>query len=87
MPGNNNANVGTQARGINSRNEIVGWFTDAGGQNHGFLRTRNGDFRPIDFPGSAGTQALQVNDRGDIVGTYSGGHGFLLKRSGSSTAP
>ena len=80
MPGDVNPKVGTQARGINSAGQIVGWFTDTGGTNHGFLRSKSGRFTQIDFPGGQGTQALQISDRGDIVGIYGGAHGFLLSR-------
>jgi probable HAF family extracellular repeat protein len=75
----------TQANGINSQGDIVGFYTDINSQPHGFL-LRKGTFSKIDVPSSAGSQtnAQAINSRGDIVGSYfdSSGpeHGFLLSQ-------
>jgi uncharacterized membrane protein len=65
--------------------------TDADNGIHGYIRSKPGVFRIIDFPG-AGTpcSALRwINERGDIVGVYANSpsecdsfelHGFLLSR-------
>jgi probable HAF family extracellular repeat protein len=70
----------TQAFGCNNNGEIVGQFSDSGGELHGFTY-REGRFRQFDAPGSSqtvisnvqGTLINGVNDLGDIVGFYSDG--------------
>src|SRR5437868_13199498 len=79
----------TQAWGINSRGDIVGFYTAADKSDHGFL-TNGGSFRPIDYPGAAVTFANGVNPQGDIVGEFgetaaSPHHGFLLSADGVYT--
>jgi probable HAF family extracellular repeat protein len=79
----------TSASGINRQGDIVGFFVDAAGQQHGFLRS-GGQYRTIDYPNGHAILARGINDAGDIVGTYqrpgeTGGvpaHGFLLTRRG-----
>ena len=83
----------TNAQGINDQGEIVGFYTDAAGRTHGFLRSGE-RFRSIDYPNSEATQALGIGPTGDIVGTYqrpgepgpiAGAvpiHGFLMTRRG-----
>src|SRR5215470_10683204 len=46
----------THVNGINARGDIVGWYLDGSGQQHGFVRDQSG-FSAIDFPGSLGTIA------------------------------
>jgi uncharacterized membrane protein len=74
----------TIASGINDHRQIVGWYLDACGKTHGFLRDKKGVFTNIDHPDSPlGTAALDINNRGQIVGVYSDGetaHGFLLDK-------
>jgi hypothetical protein len=61
----------TVATSINDREQIVGYYLDAGGTSHGFLRDRKGVFATIDHPDGIGkTVALDINDRGQIVGAY-----------------
>jgi probable HAF family extracellular repeat protein len=80
----------TGARGINTRGDIVGYFTDASGSAHGFLFVY-GSFTSIDVPvpGAIHTVANGINSRGDIVGhcVDSTGvtHGFLLPAHGPFT--
>jgi hypothetical protein len=60
---------GTFLFGINDRGATVGFYDDAHGNLHGFLRDRRGRFTPIDAPGAElGTQPASINDRGEIVG-------------------
>lgn len=40
------------------------------GEFHAYLRTKDGEFTKIDFPGAVATKAFGINARGDIVGTY-----------------
>src|SRR5437762_520959 len=82
----------TNAQGINLQGDIVGVFTDAAGQQHGYLRS-GGQFRTIDVPGARATLSRGINDSGDLVGSYQrqgetgvAGHGFLLTRRGGLQA-
>src|SRR6266849_6456782 len=73
--------IGTIAWGINPAGDIVGSYTDASNDGHGFL-LRHGTITSIDVPGSLLTTAFGINAQGDIVGTYVSGsraHGFLLR--------
>ena len=80
----------TNVQGINDSGDIVGFYNDAAGRTHGFVRA-GGHFQSIDFPGARLTQARGIAPNGDIVGTYqlpneSGPvpvHGFLLRASGT----
>jgi hypothetical protein len=78
----------TLAFGINPQGDIVGWYIDSAGGNHGFL-LHKGAFIPIDFPGATTTRVFGINGRSDVVGGYedSGGlsHGFLLHRGDFTT--
>lgn len=73
----------TAAHGINNRGQIAGFYVDAGGTLHGFLRSR-GSFRTIDVPGTTRSGALDINDRGEIVGGYADTqgrtHGYRLRK-------
>ena len=78
----------TQAFGINAGGEVVGFYRDATGKQHGFLRSGE-TFTSIDFPGAAATDARGISPGGDIVGTYRQAgepginfHGYLLSRHG-----
>jgi len=49
----------TSPSGITPGGVIVGWYADAGGVTHGFLRTRGGSFTTFDVPGAVnGTYPL-----------------------------
>jgi probable HAF family extracellular repeat protein len=80
----------TQAWGINSRGDIVGYYTGADNNSHGFLM--NGShFTPIDYPGAAVTLINGINPQGDLVGefgvtTTSPHHGFRLGADGVYSA-
>jgi probable HAF family extracellular repeat protein len=70
----------TVAEGINNSSQIVGVYSDALGDVHGFLYDA-GVFTPIDVPGAAATEAYEINTSGQIVGLYAdssrGQHGFV----------
>lgn len=76
----------TNAQGINPGGEIVGYYNDTQGKQHGFLLS-GGSFTSIDYPGATATDARGINPGGDIVGVYTvapGGpanmHGYLLSQ-------
>jgi hypothetical protein len=79
---------GTYPNGINDSNEVVGYFIDSGGVQHGFFRDEDG-FTILDPPGSTVTFAADVNDREEIVGWYSDQngktHGFVEKHGKYTT--
>ena len=63
----------------------MGYYLDAGGTLHGFLRDKKGVVTTIDHPDAPlGTVALDINNRGQIVGAYvdaeETAHGFLLDK-------
>jgi uncharacterized membrane protein len=71
----------TAALGINSGDFISGFFTDLGGNDHGFVRSPNAQFDNFDFPTADFTDAYQINDLGQVVGQYATNfpnHGFVL---------
>lgn len=74
---------------INAHGEIVGLYNSApDGHRHGFLRSAEGVYTMIDFPGSTATNADGINPRGDIVGhTVVSGkrHGYMRKKDGLFT--
>jgi uncharacterized membrane protein len=70
---------------INDRGDMVGAY-NADGHRYGFLRSQDGQFTRINFPGSFRTHADGINPRGDIVGWYARVpgefHGYLRKKNG-----
>ncbi len=79
----------TMAWGINSRGDIVGYYTGADNNSHGFL-LNGGHYTPIDYPGAAVTLVEGINPQGDVVGEFgatatSPHHGFLLGADGVYT--
>jgi uncharacterized membrane protein len=73
--------------GIKDRGQIVGYYLDAGGTSHGFLRDKKGVFTTIDGPDGTGASATDINDRGQIIGVLpddttgaTGLRGFLLSK-------
>ena len=76
---------GTGATGINDAGQIVGFYEDSSGAQHGFLYS-GGTYTPLNAPsGTKGTQAVGINDSGQIVGAYADSsgavHGFLYNSS------
>jgi uncharacterized membrane protein len=79
---------GTVASGINDLGEVTGYYFDASGLQHGFVRSAAGKFTSFDVPGSAGlSNPVAINLEGSVVGYYldssSQFHAFLRKSSGS----
>jgi probable HAF family extracellular repeat protein len=76
---------GTGEPDLNDAGQIVGYYVDSSGVDHGFLY--NGvTYTPLNAPsGTKGTQALGINDAGQIVGAYADSsgavHGFLYNSS------
>jgi probable HAF family extracellular repeat protein len=69
---------------INSRAQIVGFYRDSAGTDHGFLRDDQG-FTTIDAPDAThnSTLVFDVNDGGQLVGGYDlVQHGYLRERRG-----
>jgi probable HAF family extracellular repeat protein len=76
--------ISTFVLGWNEAGTIVGSFkTTTDGEEHGFVRTAQGSFKQIDYPGAVQTEAFGINAAGDIVGRYEDTHGvqhgFLLR--------
>lgn len=62
---------GTVPNSINDAGAITGYYADASGNNHGFLRTREGVFTTFDVPGgSLLTRGIGINVEGAVVGFY-----------------
>ena len=70
----------TEADGINAQGEIVGFFFDAAGRQHGFLK-QGGSFTQLDFPGATATRTANSNNAGVIAGAFTDAaecqHGML----------
>ena len=79
----------TVPSGITADGTIVGYFLDAGGVQHGFLRAPNGRFTIFDPPGSVMTEPASISPVGEIAGTYCDsavcGHGFVRAANGAFT--
>jgi len=78
---------GTYPYYINTLGAIIGWYTDAGNTNHGFLRASDGKITTFDgAPGALGTQAYGMNTQGVITGQWrdvnSVHHGFVRTPDG-----
>ena len=76
----------TNVQGINPGGEMVGFYRDTAGKQHGFSLS-GANFSSIDYPGAISTSARGINPGGGIVGSYTnapGGppnvHGFLLSQ-------
>src|SRR5262245_17627252 len=82
----------TDAYGINNAGQVVGYYFDSQGKNHGFLYSGGSyttiDYQPV-FPDPAvdDTYALGINDAGQIVEKYTDGrdHGFLYSNGTFTT--
>jgi hypothetical protein len=77
---------------INNGGQVVGWYVDAGGVLHGFLRDAAGEITALDAPAAgvqlhSGTVADSINDAGQISGHYIDGsgtrHGFVRDAAGN----
>jgi uncharacterized membrane protein len=87
VPGATGPNV-LGAVGINDSGQIVGGYSDGSGIDHGFLRSPDGSFKTIDYPGSQGTGLVGINNAGEILGNYADSaqhtHGFILSADGKT---
>ncbi len=62
---------GTLPSAINDAGDVTGYYTDAGGNYHGFVRSHEGLFSTFDVPGgSLLTWPIAINAEGAVVGTY-----------------
>src|SRR5262245_39486982 len=77
----------TEADNINARGNIVGFFFDQAGHQHGFFHSQ-GAFTQLDFPGATATKTVGLNNRDDIVGvlTDASGNQHGLLRDGITAA-
>lgn len=79
---------GTSPTSINDLGAITGFFTDANGFNHGFLRSFDGKFTVFDVSGVGGYGSfpIAINLEGAIVGYYTDSnflfHAFLRSPNG-----
>jgi probable HAF family extracellular repeat protein len=77
----------TQAWGMNSQGEIVGYYV-VGGRAIAFRRDRHGNYESLDAPTSpaSDTRAFGISAAGDIVGQYTHAgvtRGFVMYRPGT----
>lgn len=78
---------GTLPFGITDQGTIAGEFFDGNCTAHGFVRSRDGSFTRVDFPGvTFPTEVGLINDGGTIAGGYGTGHGFVRSRQGKFTS-
>jgi hypothetical protein len=83
----------TLASGITPDGTITGYYTDASGVQHGFLRDRNGSFATFDPPGSTSTAPTSISPSGEIAGAWCETslfscprlHGFVRTSNGTIT--
>ena len=63
---------GTDAypQAINNNGLVVGYYLDASGNQHGFLRAPDGAITTIDVPGAAVTAPASISSTGWIAGSY-----------------
>lgn len=83
--------LSTTAGDINGSGDVAGYFTDAAGVRHGFLRTSAGGVTTFDAPGAGtgtnqGTDTQDINSSDVIVGTLTDPsaamHGYLRDPGG-----
>jgi len=88
---------GTFPGSINFWGTITGYYQDANGTYHGFVRNPRGTFKTFDAPGADttagdfnGTLPSSINDSGAITGSYYDtngfGHGFVRSPDGKFTS-
>ncbi|HEV3036305.1 MAG TPA: hypothetical protein VHA33_00705 [Candidatus Angelobacter sp.] len=77
----------TDALSINTAGAIAGYYVDANGMFHGFMRDAQGTISSFDPSGSAGTFPTSINDSGVIMGyhfdTNGLPHGFVRDPQGT----
>src|SRR5438105_2487757 len=80
--------VDTYPYGINASGSVTGYYRDAGGEYHGFLRTADGTITSFDVPGTNFTYPRNINNVGAITGSYQGSsnyEGFVRAPDGTIT--
>jgi hypothetical protein len=83
VPGEGTASgEGTFGLGINASGEVVGYYIDANGVVHGFIRSASGTITTVDAPGAGtaldlGTNVRAVNTSGEVTGYYADSNDFL----------
>jgi hypothetical protein len=86
MPGSTN----TYPRSINSVLSVTGYYSDAAGRLHGFVRDTWGRSTSFDPAGSKSTWAQSINVEGSITGYYTDQnnvqHGFVRSPCGALTS-
>jgi hypothetical protein len=73
---------GTFGVSINSAGDIAGYFIDANGVVHGFIRTSGGSIATVDAPGAGtalnlGTNVFAINASGNASGYYADSNSIL----------
>ena len=73
---------GTFALRINASGETVGYYIDANGVVHGFIRSSGGTLTTVDAPGAGsalnlGTNVMAVNTSGEVTGYYADSNDIL----------
>ena len=68
--GSDPTKLGTATYSINDAGQIVGYFQDSSGVEHGYLKTGS-TFTTLDAPGANGTTSAQgINNLGYVTGYY-----------------
>jgi hypothetical protein len=75
VPGAAGLGPSLTAAGINNAGAITGFYNKTATVVDAFLKTANGHFTTIAFPGASSTEAFGVNDSGEVVGQYTVGTG------------
>jgi len=79
---------------INAAGDIAGYFIDANGVVHGFIRTSGGSIATVDAPGAGtalnlGTNVLAINASGNASGYYADSnstlHSYIRTSNGTLT--
>jgi hypothetical protein len=75
---------------IAENGDVAGFYTDAAGRSHGFVRdATTGAFADVDMPGAVDTYVLGLNAHGAVSGTFIDGagaqHGFVRDAGGFRT--
>jgi hypothetical protein len=82
--------VSTYPVAVNQRGEMVGSVQFGTIDNeHGWHRSRDGQYRLVDYPGSTQSEVFDINDHGVMLGRYRDArginHGFFLEDGAFTT--
>jgi hypothetical protein len=82
--------VVTLETGLSPLGTLIGWYFDANGGAHGYVRARHGSITSFDPPGATNTYPGSINPEGVIVGGASDTntifHGFIRSTKGVITS-